>query len=128
MVDSQKSQIDKMRLSGYGYFKIAKAIGVSENTVKSYCRRQKSTDYKEEVGCCAECGAPIDKSRRGSRRFCSDACRIKWWNKHPKAETPYTAHCACCGKEIQMRRQKQQKYCSHRCYITARYKDGGGNG
>lgn len=56
MVDSQKSQIDKMRLSGYGYFKIAKAIGVSENTVKSYCRRQKSTDYKEEVGCCAECG------------------------------------------------------------------------
>ena len=128
MTDNQKSLIDKMRLDGCGYVKIAKAIGVSENTVKSYCRRQKSTDRKEEIDCCAECGTPIDKSKRGSRRFCSDACRTKWWNEHPKAEMLYKANCACCGQEILMRRQNERKYCSHRCYITARYRDGGGNG
>ena len=128
MTDNQKSLIDKMRLDGCGYVKIAKAIGVSENTVKSYCRRQKMTECKEEADCCAECGTLIDKSKRGSRRFCSDACRTKWWNEHPKAEMLYKANCACCGQEILMRRQNERKYCSHRCYITARYKDGGGNG
>lgn len=69
----------------------------------------------------------IDISTRGGRRFCSDTCRMKWWNKHPKADMPYTANCACCGKEIQMRRKGERKYCSHRCYIAARYEDGGGN-
>lgn len=128
MTDNQKGQIDKMRQEGCGYVKIALAIGISENTVKSYCRRQKAAVIKEEIDRCAECGKPIDKSKRSSRRFCSDACRIKWWNKHPKAKMPYTAHCACCGKEIQMRRKNERKYCSHRCYITARYKDGGTNG
>lgn len=128
MMDNQKHLIDKMRLDGDGYLKIAKAIGVSENTVKSYCRRQKNTDKKGAQAYCAECGKPIDTSKRSGRRFCSDSCRIKWWNKHPKAEMPYTAHCACCGKEIHMRRKNERKYCSHRCYITARYKDGDGNG
>lgn len=127
MTDSQKSQTDKMRLDGCGYLKIAKAMGVSENTVKSYCRRQKSTDGKEKNDCCAQCVKPIDKSKRSGRRFCSDTCRTKWWNAHPKAEMPYKANCAYCGKEILMRRQYERKYCSHRCYITARYKDGGGN-
>ena len=128
MTDSQKEQIDIMRLSGYGYLKIAKALGVSENTVKSYCRRQKSTESKEEIDCCAECGISINKSKCGSRRFCSDPCRTKWWNEHPKTEMPYKSNCACCGKEILMRRQNERKYCSHHCYITARYKVGGCNG
>lgn len=128
MTDSQKSHIDIMRREGCGYVKIALAIGISENTVKSYCRRQKAADIKEEIDRCAECGKHIDTSKRSGRRFCSDDCRTKWWNTHPKAEMPYKANCTCCGKEIQMRRQNERKYCSHRCYITARYKDGGGNG
>ena len=128
MTNEQKEKITFMRQAGCGYLKIAKAIGVSENTVKSYCRRQKVINVTEESDFCAQCGKPIDKSKRSGRRFCSDVCRIKWWNKHPKAEMRYTAHCACCGKEIQMRRKNERKYCSHRCYITARYMDGGGNG
>ena len=128
MTNEQKERIIVMRQEGCGYIKISRTLGVSENTVKSYCRRQKATDVTEKIDFCAQCGKPIDKSKRSGRRFCSDVCRIKWWNKHPKLETPYTAHCACCGKEIQMRRKNERKYCSHRCYITARYKDGGGNG
>ena len=128
MTSDQRQEINAMQQAGFGYSKIAKTIGVSENTVKSYCRRQKTIIVSEKIDFCAQCGKAIDKSKRSSRRFCSDACRIKWWNKHPKAEMPYTAHCACCGKEIQMRRKNERKYCSHRCYITDRYKDSGRNG
>ena len=127
MTDNQKSQIDKMRREEYGYVKIAQAIGLSENTVKSYCRRQKCADGKEQTARCAECGNPIDKSSRENKRFCSDFCRMKWWNSHPKPDMPYVAHCAHCGIEIQMRRKDERKYCSHRCYIADRYKDGGSN-
>jgi endogenous inhibitor of DNA gyrase (YacG/DUF329 family) len=128
MTNEQKSQIEQLRLAGNGYIKIAKELGISENTVKSYCRRQNTADKQGESACCAECGKPIDISKRSSRRFCSDSCRMKWWNRHPKPNMPYTAQCACCGKEISMRRRGEKKYCSHRCYILARYKDGGSNG
>ena len=128
MTDGQKIHIDNLRLEGCGYSKIAKEIGLSENTVKSYCRRSKtSSESKENIAVCAQCGKPIDKSKRSAKRFCSDACRNKWWSEHPKTEMPYTATCACCGKKIHMRRRNEKKYCSHACYIKARYKGGGGN-
>ena len=127
MTKEQKSQINKRRLAGDGYVKIAKELGISENTVKSYCHRQKSVDKRDELVRCAECGNPIDISKRSEKRFCSDSCRMKWWNKHPKADVPYTSQCACCGAEIRMRRKDERKYCSHRCYILTRYKDGDGN-
>ena len=128
MTNEQKSLIDQMRLAGNGYVKIAKELGISENTVKSYCRRQNVEGKQVESTCCAECGKPIDISKRSGRRFCSDTCRMKWWNRYPKPNMPYTAQCACCGKEISMRRRGEKKYCSHRCYILDRYKDGGSNG
>lgn len=128
MTDDQKTHIDNLRLEGCGYSKIAKEIGVSQNTVKSYCRRSKTNNESEEnIDVCEQCGKPIDKSKRSARRFCSDACRNKWWNEHPKAEMPYDATCACCGKKIYMRRRNEKKYCSHACYIKARYKGGDGN-
>lgn len=128
MTDNQKSQIDIMRRSGYGYVKIAKMISVSLNTVKSYCRRKNNIEEKEKLPICEECGKPLDKSKRRNRRFCSNNCRMKWWNKHSKSNMPYISNCACCGNEILMRRKNERKYCSHRCYIVARYQDGGSNG
>ena len=127
MTNEQRERITTMRQGGIGYIKIAQELGLSENTVKSYCRRQKSVVTKEETIRCAECGKLIDISKHGGRRFCSDTCRMKWWNKHPKADMPYTTNCTCCGREIHMRRKGERKYCSHHCYIAARYKDGGGN-
>jgi len=35
----QKEQITQMRSEGFSYAKIAAALGISENTVKSFCRR-----------------------------------------------------------------------------------------
>lgn len=71
MTDDQKILIDNLRLEGCGYSKIAKKIGVSENTVKSYCRRSKTNrEAQENIVVCAQCVKPIDKSKRSSRRFC----------------------------------------------------------
>ena len=40
MTDRQKERIRQMRADGYGYMKIAQELGISENTVKSFCRRK----------------------------------------------------------------------------------------
>jgi uncharacterized protein YjcR len=39
MTSFQKEQIHRMRSAGMGYAKIAASLGISENTIKSYCRR-----------------------------------------------------------------------------------------
>lgn len=39
MTEHQKMQIIKLRVSGNGYGKIAKTLGISLNTIKSFCRR-----------------------------------------------------------------------------------------
>ena len=52
MTNEQRERITTMRQDGIGYIKIAQALGLSENTVKSYCRRQKSVITKEETARC----------------------------------------------------------------------------
>ena len=39
MTNQQKEQIRTMRLQGIGYVKIGKILGISDNTVRSFCRR-----------------------------------------------------------------------------------------
>ena len=39
MTQQQKEQISKLRASGASFGKIASALGMSVNTVKSYCKR-----------------------------------------------------------------------------------------
>ena len=40
MTEHQKLRIMKLRSAGFGYGKIAQQLGISVNTVKSFCRRQ----------------------------------------------------------------------------------------
>lgn len=37
MTNQQKEQLRTMRLQGVGYIKIGKALGISDNTVRSFC-------------------------------------------------------------------------------------------
>ena len=41
MTDEQCQKITNLRAAGNGYKKISKLLGLSENTVKSFCRRRK---------------------------------------------------------------------------------------
>lgn len=69
--------------SGYFVFN-ANAI----NTVKSYCQRnqlggRKSTDSNKHF--CKQCGIEVKQTpHRKLKKFCSDKCRMKWWNRHPE--------------------------------------------
>jgi endogenous inhibitor of DNA gyrase (YacG/DUF329 family) len=135
MNDRQKDQITRMRANGAGYRTIAGKLGISANTVKSYCRRnglggvakpkRKAVVYSGEVSYCQNCGAEIRQlAKRKRKRFCCDKCRNQWWNAHldlVDRRALHTRVCPVCGKEFEVYGSAPRKYCSHACYIKDRF-------
>ena len=132
MTDQQKKQITGMRLRGASHAVIADALGLSRNTVKSFCLRNLRPEPLEVqaapalTGTCTQCstGFVLCPGHR-QRRFCSDRCRMTWWNAHrdllrSKAKVELT--CTCCGEHFMGYERQQRKFCSHACYIAHRYK------
>lgn len=130
MTNLQKERIAQMRGGGKSYAAIAAALGVSENTVKSYCRRNGlGADYiadqtPSEGNACANCGKPVEQ-RLGTKRkrFCSDKCRLAWWSAHPEAmnrKAVYSFICPTCGVVFEAYGNARRKYCSRACYGAAR--------
>ena len=114
MTRKQKTEVDHLRIIGASASDIASQLGLSVNTVRSYFFRhplEQSCD-----GACPVCGEPLySLLKRKRRRFCSDACRMAWWNRHPTA-----SHiCITCGREFKSN-GKNAKYCSRECYYRAR--------
>ena len=75
MTDAQKEQVRYLRCEGLGYGAIATRLGISENTVKSFCRRNNLTGVasKEPVVVCRNCGRPLPQyPKRKQRKFCSE--------------------------------------------------------
>ena len=128
MTDSTKAAIIKMRENGDSFSYISKNLNIPESTVKSFCRRhnkqpaQTITDAPA-TSYCENCGAPITQHpHRKHKRFCSDSCRLSWWNKHPdliNRSSANTCTCAHCGKSFTA--YADRKYCSHECYILHRF-------
>lgn len=140
MTDTQKEQILKLRAEGIGYIKIAKEIGISENTVKSFCRRNAkaaadcellSADEDLQKHFCLQCGIEVEQAPgRKLKKFCSDKCRMKWWNDHADQINRHKTHrykCVGCGREFEVYGTGGRKYCSHACYIQSRFYGGGGS-
>ena len=113
MTRKQKSEVYHLRIIGVSASDIASQLGLSVNTVRSYFFRH---PLERSQTACPVCGEPIfSLLKRKPRRFCSDACRMKWWNRHPTA-----SHiCIFCGKEFKSN-GKNAKYCSRECYYSAR--------
>lgn len=133
VTDAEKKMIRFLRMEGLGYGAVAERLGLSENTVKSYCRRNHLTGVaaKERAEVCRECGVPLASvpGRKG-RKFCSEGCRRAWWRSHPELvhrEAYYVLVCRHCGREFESYGNKRRKYCSHECYIRARFGKGGGS-
>ena len=137
MTENQRNQIAKLRAAGFGYGKIAQQLGMSLNTVKSYCRRnsvngdvpvETAPVLTGETTACENCGGIIQQiSKQKKKRFCCDACRNKWWNNHldqVKRRAVYDFTCPHCGRKFHVYGDKRRKYCSHECYIADRF--GGG--
>lgn len=136
----QKNEITSLRSQGYGYARIAQALGLSKNTVKSYCKRSNlsgaaltlTSDMSiPTLTFCPECGKAITQAPgRKEKKFCSDECRHKWWNARPEKITRkavYSYTCAGCGKSFTAYGNSHRKYCCHGCYIADRFKSGDSN-
>ena len=129
-MDTEK--LIELRRQRLGYMKIANLMGISINTVKSYCKRHKITrDTKAEVAlkehACLQCGMPV-KQLRGKREkeFCCDACRMKWWSAHQALLHHRKTHsqvCPHCHKTFTVINSRKRKYCCHACYIADRFGD-----
>ena len=129
MTEEQKTAIQDLRSKGEGYKKIAQELGLSENTIKSFCRRMQVLKVEAasipEGETCECCGKPIKQTAgRKHKRFCSDACRRKWWNSHlhlVQRKAVYRLKCQHCGREFEIYGNSYRKYCCHACYIAERF-------
>lgn len=130
MTSEQKEIITQMRSEGQGFGRIAQVLGLSRDTIKSFCRRHDvvAKIAPEKKGCCPQCGRPVEcKEHTKPRRFCSSLCRQAWWNTHPECvgrKAVYQFICATCGSTFSAYGNSHRKYCSHDCYIKARFKVG----
>lgn len=120
--------IQGLRYMGYGYKKIASILGLPVNSVKSYCRRN---PIDKEHKHCVNCGIVIEMTpKKKEKKYCSDKCRLAWWNSHPnlvKRKTIYNYTCKHCGMHFQSY-NKTRKYCSRDCYNAVQRKEASKNG
>lgn len=132
MTEQQKKQIAIYREHGLSYTVIGNKMGLSVNSIKTYCRRHGfggvrafNKSGSDNVHVCEYCGTPVlQKAGRKKKRFCSDKCRNNWWNSHQdqvNRKANYECICRYCGKSYISYGNKNRKYCSHECYIEDRF-------
>lgn len=138
MTKRQIDQIRTMRMQGIGYKAIASAVGTSRDAVRNYCKRHMlmgagfvlvlNLDEQRELGnVCLNCGDIIMQPQQGRhRKFCSDACRRKWWNEHAEQhrrndKLRQERQCQHCGRSFSYYGTHIRKYCSHECYVQHRF-------
>ena len=128
LTEKQQAEIRRCRVEGLGYLKIAKQMDLSVNTVRSFCDRNGLTGVarkRDGVIPCKCCGRPVRQNPgRKEKKFCSDECRVKWWNAHQNQvnrKAIYKFRCARCGKTFTAYGNDHRKYCSHDCYIADRF-------
>jgi hypothetical protein len=138
MDNTIKQQICVLRGGGASYSQIADGLGISVNTVKSFCKRNdlggRAKPGKELVPitdaatACRNCGVPLSQaSGVKPRKFCAPACRQAWGAAHPDAiqqRATYFFDCNGCGQPFTAYGNTARKYCSHACYITTRFDKG----
>ncbi|MFR7820191.1 helix-turn-helix domain-containing protein [Candidatus Pseudoruminococcus sp.] len=130
MTKEQKALVVKLRDQGMTFAAIAEKLDISVNSIKSFYRRNSNTSNAsndENQLCCKECGKPIIQPfGTREKKFCSDKCRMLWWNtrrSEVKLKSADRCKCSCCGKEFQA--YAQRKFCSRGCYFKMRF--GGGD-
>ena len=123
MTKEQKTLILHYREQHMTYRQIGEKLGLSPDTVKTFCRRNGAQTGKtaQSAECrCRNCGAPVHPlPGRRERLFCSPACRTAYWRKHNLlGGTP--RYCAGCGALL-TGGSASRKYCGHACYIRHRF-------
>ena len=133
MKEEQEKQIIKMRKSGLGFTAIASRLQLSKIAVRAFCKSQglmekRPPDLEMQNPTpdnCKTCGKQLKyTSGKKKRQFCSNRCRMDWWNTHPnkvKRKAFYLFTCEFCGDEFTSYGNAKRKYCCQECYINDRY-------
>lgn len=136
MTPDEKCRLTALRQAGCSYAEIAGELGISKNTVKTFCRRNGLTVEAEnapvaetseqlEGRLCPNCGKPVIQIQgRKEKKFCSNVCRTHWWNSHlelVKRKALYEYTCPTCGTAFTAYGNRHRKYCCHECYIADRF-------
>ena len=111
----QKDQIRQLHSRGLGYKKIAAQLGLSVNTVASFCKRQRGS---ESCPHCPQCGRSVVQTpHRKPKRFCSTQCHNTWWNHHAvSGDGKLQQRCPICKEPFFAYPSSCRKYCSRLCY------------
>ena len=121
-----------LRKAGHSYARIAVEFGVPKNSVKSFCSRfdirldgERVRVAESDVFHCRQCGRSLEQNAlHKAKRFCSDACRQRWWNAHRyhgKSKLSRLTVCAHCGRLFRSYAGERRRYCCHPCYIADRF-------
>lgn len=121
MNTNQQNKIRELRMLGETYSAIAANVDLSENTVKSFCRRN---NIAENIDICPVCSHALTHIHgKRKKRFCSDKCRMEWWRTHQdklNKKAVYAFLCQNCGKAFNAYGNSKRKYCSRACYGASR--------
>jgi len=131
MTKIEKEKVRYWRGEGLGYKTVAAKAGVTENAVKSFCKRNGLTGEPVSDTACRQCGKPLEGASPFTptprKKFCGDACRSQWWNAHAYLREPNSQNrrtCIHCGAEFFSDPCKNRKYCGHPCYVAHRFQGG----
>jgi len=125
MNKEQREQISKLRCEGVSYSKISELLGLSINTIKSFCRRNNlggigTNANNKSYSFCHKCGKQLEIMPKSKpRKFCSDNCRMTWWNAHSEnvnRKAVYNFTCGYCGIEFESYGNSRRKFCNRFCY------------
>ena len=118
MNDKERNKVIKLRNQGVMPSEISKITGIKIETIKSYFKRHKNLLPKNAT--CKYCGKKIVSIRgKKNKRFCSDKCRMAYWNSHPELinkQAYYKLTCEYCGKKFLSYGNQRRKFCSRECY------------
>ncbi|MCM1007902.1 MAG: sigma-70 region 4 domain-containing protein [Ruminococcus flavefaciens] len=118
MTNIEKNVIISMNDKGMSVAEISEILKISKNTIKSYLQRKKTADV------CLNCGAVLTHTPHKKRKkFCSDKCRMHYWNVHQNEMTHTNSviiQCEVCGKDVLSYRKKPRRFCSRECAAKGR--------
>jgi len=136
MDEIQRQKIRKLRNQGYGYLRISEQLGISPNTIRSFCKREniagciKSGEQlkgQDNLTICKQCNKKFFQiAGRKKKKFCSDSCCKVYWTLHKDNQrrlVPQKYNCTICNKEYFEYPSRNRKYCSRECYYISKRKE-----
>lgn len=120
MTALESRMIIDLRRKGYSYAEISAATNVAISTIKSFIKNYKANEDDTVCKCCKISLTQPEKAGR-RKEFCSDSCRMQWWNEHRDIvykKPPKPKVCLYCGQKFIVQYRKNQKYCNRTCYLN----------